>query len=41
MAPRRRRKLVRRLSILSVVVGALMTLRDRKLAENQRRFDLP
>ena len=37
----RPRRLFRRLSVLSVVVGGLLALRDRKLAENQRRFDLP
>jgi hypothetical protein len=37
---RSRRRLVR-LTFLSAVVGGLLTLRDRKLAENQRRFNLP
>jgi hypothetical protein len=37
----RRRKLFRRFSLLSMVVGGLLALRDRKLAENQRRFNLP
>ena len=38
---RSRRRTFRRLTILSSVVGALLTLRNKKLAENQRRFDLP
>lgn len=38
---RSRRRTVRRLTILSTVVGALLTLRNKKLAENQRRFNLP
>jgi hypothetical protein len=37
----RRRRSLRRLTILSAVVSGLLTLRNRKLAENQRRFDLP
>jgi hypothetical protein len=37
----RARRVVRRLSLVSAVVGGLMALRERKLAENQRRFNLP
>jgi hypothetical protein len=37
---RTRRRLVR-LSVLSAVVGGLLALRERKLAENQQRFNLP
>jgi hypothetical protein len=37
----RRRRLVRRISVLSAVVGGLLALRDRKLSENQQRFNLP
>jgi hypothetical protein len=39
--PRTRRRAVRRLTIASAAVSALLALRNRKLAENQRRFDLP
>ena len=35
------RRTLRRLTMLSAVVGALVTLRNKKLAENQRRFNLP
>jgi len=38
---RRRRRVVRRVGVLAVLAGGLGTLRQRKLAENQRRFDLP
>ena len=38
---RARRRTFRKLTILSAVVSALLTLRNKKLAENQRRFDLP
>jgi hypothetical protein len=38
---RSRRRLVRRLTFVSAVVGGLLALRDRKVAENRRRFDLP
>lgn len=38
---RSRRRTFRRLTILSAVVSALLTLRNKKLAENQRRFNLP
>ena len=37
---RTRRRLVR-LSLLSAAVGALLKLRERKLTENQQRFNLP
>ena len=37
---RTRRRLVR-LSLLTAAVGGLLALRERKLAENQQRFDLP
>lgn len=37
---RTRRRFVR-LSLLAAVVGGLLALRDRKLAENQQRFNLP
>jgi hypothetical protein len=32
---------MRRVGVLAVVAGGLGTLRQRKLAANQRRFDLP
>jgi len=38
---RSRRRTLRKLTILSAVVSALLTLRNKKLAENQRRFNLP
>ena len=38
---RSRRRTFRRLTLFSSVVGALLTLRKKKLAENQRRFNLP
>lgn len=37
---RTRRRFVR-LSLLTAVVGGLLALRERKLAENQQRFNLP
>lgn len=38
---RSRRRLVRRLTLLSTVVSALLALRERKLRENRERFNLP
>lgn len=38
---RTRRRSLRRLTLLSVVISGLLTLRNKKLAENQRRFNLP
>jgi hypothetical protein len=38
---RRRRRALWRIGALAVVAGGLGTLRQRKLVENQRRFDLP
>ena len=37
---RTRRRFVR-LSILTAIVGGLLALRERKLAENQQKFKLP
>ena len=38
---RSRRRSLRRLTLLSVVISGLLTLRNKKVAENQRRFNLP
>ncbi len=38
---RSRRRLFRRFSLLSAIVGALLALRERKLSGNQRKFNLP
>lgn len=38
---RSRRRLFRRFTLLSAVVGGLLTLRDRKLSQNRQRFKLP
>jgi hypothetical protein len=38
---RTRRRSLRRLTLLSVVISGLLTLRNKKVAENQRRFNLP
>lgn len=38
---RSRRRTLRRLTIVSAVVSGLLTLRNKKVAENQRRFNLP
>lgn len=38
---RTRRRSIRRLTLLSVVISGLLTLRNKKVAENQRRFNLP
>jgi hypothetical protein len=35
------RRSLRRLTILSAVFTGLLTLRNKKLAENQQRFNLP
>ena len=37
---RTRRRFVR-LSLLTAAIGGLLALRERKLAENQQRFNLP
>jgi hypothetical protein len=39
--PRSRRRLLRRFTVLTAVVGGLLAIRERKLAENQQRFKLP
>ncbi|HUP84111.1 MAG TPA: hypothetical protein VM143_00455 [Acidimicrobiales bacterium] len=42
MAARSRgRRFVRRVSVLSAIIGGLLALRERKLTENQQRFNLP
>lgn len=38
---RSRRRLFRRLTLLSTVVSALLALRERRLRENRERFKLP
>ena len=38
---RTRRRTLRRLTIVSALVSGLLTLRNKKLQENQRRFKLP
>ncbi len=41
MARSPRRRAVRRLTVVSAIVSGILALRERKLAENQRQFDLP
>lgn len=38
---RSRRSALRRITVVSAVVAGLMALRERKLSENQQRFNLP
>lgn len=38
---RSRRHLLRRLTLLSTALSALLALRERKLRENRERFNLP